>query len=200
MTQEHIGIAFQVVKFGDGAVVTTKAGQSEGIAMHKSLSLLAVALRSKGVDAVGNKLEEGFERTVVSHVLLQQAEFVLVGVKMVVAIIVEKIGIYLFADNLIGNDKLGLSTIEAANGHHAEVVEQTEKVVIVGNVFGGETFLQFSRNKSFRNQGLDNGGIVGKLLILADEHTQLVVVNADILLKHLLRQLASFIYIFIKER
>ena len=45
----------------------------------------------------------------------------------------------------------------------------------------------------------DDRGIVGKLLVLADEHTQLVVINTDIIVKHLQRQLASLIYIFKKE-
>ena len=41
---------------------------------------------------------------------------------------------------------------------------------------------------------------MGELLVLADEHTQLVVVNADVIVKHLQWQLTFFIYIFKKER
>ena len=57
-TKEDVGIASLVVQLGDGTVVAAKARQCECIAVYEGFSLLAVALRSIGVDAVGNKAEE----------------------------------------------------------------------------------------------------------------------------------------------
>ena len=41
---------------------------------------------------------------------------------------------------------------------------------------------------------------MGELLVLADEHTQLVVVHADVLVEHPAGNAAAVVYIFIKER
>ena len=68
--EEDIGIAVLVVKLGDGAVEAALARKGKGETMHKSLSLLAVALRGKGIDAVGDLLEEGFEFAPVCHIFL----------------------------------------------------------------------------------------------------------------------------------
>ena len=70
-TEEHVGIAVLVVKFGDGTVITTETREGEGIAMDKRLTLLAVALRGKGIDAVGYKLEKWLIITIVCHILFQ---------------------------------------------------------------------------------------------------------------------------------
>ena len=68
--EEDIGIAVLVVKLGDGTVEAALARKGKGETMHESLSLLAVALRGKGVDTVGNILEEGFEVTPEGHIPL----------------------------------------------------------------------------------------------------------------------------------
>ena len=90
--------------------------------MHESLSLLSVALGSKGIDAVGDILEERLEVAVVCHVLLQQTYLFTVGVKMVFVVVVKKISIYLFAYHFVGDDKLRCSAIDASDSHHAEIV------------------------------------------------------------------------------
>ena len=68
--EEDVGIAVLVVKLGDGTVEAALASKGKGESMHKSLSLLAVALRGKGVDTVGDKLEERFEFASVCHIFL----------------------------------------------------------------------------------------------------------------------------------
>ena len=118
---------------------------------------------------------------------------------MVVVVVVEQVGVDLLAHHLVGDDKLGPAPVHAANRHQAEVVEQADEVVFLGDVLSRETFLQLSRHEALRNECLDDGGIVRELLVLADEHTQLVVVHADVLVEHLLRYFTSLINIFIKE-
>ena len=41
---------------------------------------------------------------------------------------------------------------------------------------------------------------MGELLVLADEHAQLVVVHTDILVEHLFWNVTTFIYVFVQER
>ena len=114
--------------------------------MHESLPLLTVALRGVGIDAVSDVLEEGLEVAIVGHVLLQLSEPVAVGFEMIVVIVVQEIGVYLFAYHLVGNGKLWLAPMETADSHQPEIVEQTDEVVIFGNVFCGESLLQLSRH------------------------------------------------------
>ena len=98
----------------------------------------------------------------------------------------------MFADYLIRDDEFGLSFIRAANGEHTEIVEQAHKVVGVGDIDGRKTFFQFSGDVAFAHQCLYDGGIMGKLFVLADEHAQLLVVDADVALYHLLGCFAAY--------
>ena len=62
-----------------GAVVAALARQGERVAMHEGVPFLVVAMRGKGVDAVGDVLEERPEVAIVGHVLHQLSELVAVG-------------------------------------------------------------------------------------------------------------------------
>ncbi len=52
----------------------------------------------------------------------------------------QQIGVYLFADYLIGDGEFGPSFIRAANGEHTEIVEQAHKVVGIGDIDSRKTF------------------------------------------------------------
>ena len=140
-TEENVGITTLIVQFGDGTVEAALAGQGKGIAMHESLALLPVTLGGKRVDAVSHVLEEGFEVTIVCHVLLQLANPVGIGFQVILVVVVEKVGIDLLAYHLVGDDKLGFSSVKTTDSHHSEVVEQADEVVILGYVFSRETSL-----------------------------------------------------------
>ena len=47
------------------------------------------------------------------------------------------------------------------------------------------------------HQLLDDAGIVGELLVVADEHSHLVIVDADVGLHHLLRDLVFAVNIVV---
>ena len=91
----------------------------------------------------------------------------------------------MFANHLIGDGKFGLSFVRTADSEHTEIVEQAHEIVRIGDIDSREAFLQFSGNVALVHQCLDNGSVVGKFLVLADKHTQLFIVNADIILHHI---------------
>ena len=199
-TEEHIGIAVLVVKLGDGTIEAALARKGEGEAMNESLAFLAVALGGKGIDTVGDILEEGFEFSPVCHKFLFCPDVRTVKRQVVFLICVKQIRENLLTHNLIWDDEFCVAHVCISYSHQSEIVEQTYEVVVIGNILCRKSFLQFPGHVAFRHQCLDDGGIVGKLLVLADEHTQLLIVNADVLIEHPLGQSTPVAYIFIKER
>ena len=101
--------------------------------MNESLAFEFVALRSVSVQAVGNILEERLEIAKICHELLLLAKVVAVVAQVVVAVVVEKVGIYLFSYNLVGNNKFCIAHICSAQCHHAEVEQKADEIVVVGN-------------------------------------------------------------------
>lgn len=75
-TEKDISIAALIVKLGDRTIVAALARKGKSVAMHESLTFLTVALRGKGVDAVGYILEERLEGAIVCHVLLQLSKLI----------------------------------------------------------------------------------------------------------------------------
>ena len=85
------------------------------------------------------------------HVLLKLAEQIVVGFKVIVVVVVKQIGIYLLTDNLVGDYQLGLSSMHSADCHHAEIVQQADEVVVVGDVLGGESVTCMSVNTALND-------------------------------------------------
>ena len=56
---------------------------------------------------------------------------------------------------------------------------------------------QLARDVSLGDQLLDDAGIVGKLLVMTDEHTELVVVHAHIALHHGVWNFIIVAYVFV---
>ena len=95
--------------------------------------------------------------------------------------------------------ELGLSLIISCDGNHAEVVEQTHEIIRVAYLLGRKAGLELASHKAVFYQLLDDRGIVGKLLVLADEHAELVVIQSDVFLYHILRKSSSISDIIIDE-
>ena len=88
------------------------------------------------------------------------------------------------ANRHVGDGEFCLTFVRAADGEHSEVVEQTDEVAGIGDADSRETILQVSGDVALAHQGLYDGGIMGKFLVLANKHTQLLIINADIALYH----------------
>ena len=46
---------------------------------------------------------------------------------------------------------------------------------------------------------LDDAGIMGKLLVVADEHTKLVIIYTDVILYHITRNITIIVNILVDE-
>ena len=169
--EEYVGISVLVIKFGYWAVEAALACEGKSKTMHESLAFLAVALRGKGVDAVGDKLEEGFEFAFICHKLLFSPDVRTVKCQVIFFICIKEIRENLLTHNLIGNYKFYIAHVSTAYSHHTEIVKQAEEIVVVGNILCGESFLQLTCHVAFRHQCLDDGGIMCEFLVLVDEHT-----------------------------
>src|SRR5574344_462537 len=148
-TEEDIGIAVLVVKLGDGTVETALARKGESKAMNESLAFLTVALGGKGVDTVGDILEEGFEFASVCHKFLFRPDVRTVKRQVVFFICVQQICENLLTHNLIWNNEFCVAHICISYSHQSEIVKQTDEVVVVGDVLCRESFLKFSRHVAF---------------------------------------------------
>ena len=85
-------------------------------------------------------------------------------------------------NHLVRDHELGHSLIGSIYRHHSEVEEKAQKVVWVIDALGREMLHELARDVSLGDQLLDDAGIVGKLLVMTDEHTEFVVVHAHIAL------------------
>ena len=112
---------------------------------------------------------------------------------------VEQVGVHLVTHHLIRDDELGLTIISSVYRHHAEIEQQAEEVVWVVDSLGREVLVERAYHESLGHQLLDDAGIVGELLVVADEHPQLVIVDTDVGLHHLLSDLVFVINIVIYE-
>ena len=79
--------------------------------------------------------------------------------------------------------------MRAADGEHTEIVEQAHEVVRIGDAGGRKAGLQFTGDEALAHQRLDDGSVMGKFLVLADEHAQFLVVDADVLFYHVIRSI-----------
>ena len=91
----------------------------------------------------------------------------------------------MFLNHQVRDGKLGFPFVHAANGKHTEIIEQAHEIIGIGDTGRGETFFQFTSNEALAHEGLDDGGIMGKLLVLADEHAQLFVVDTNVVFYHI---------------
>ena len=144
--------------------------------MHIRLTLLPVTLRRIALDGIGYKAEIRFIITIISKATLQITLLIGIVSQFVLLIGAQQISIDLLSNHLVRNHKLGLATIGSINGQHAKVKEQTDEIVRIVDTLGRKSPFQVSRNKSIRNQMLDDAGIMGKLLVVADEHAKLVII------------------------
>ena len=182
--EENIYITFLRVLLGDGTVETVLRSHGKGEAVDEGLAFLLVALRGIAVQAVGNVAEVGLPVAVVSQSRGKFALFVTAETQVGIVVSIQQIGIELFLHHHVGDGEPCLSLIRAADGEHSEVVEQTDEVVGIGDADGREAVFQFTGDEALTHESLYDGSIVGKLLVLADEHTQFLVVNADVALYH----------------
>ena len=159
------------VLFGNGTVETILCRHGKRKAVDEKFTFLFVTLGSVTFQAVGNITEIGFPVASVGKSAGKFVFFVTAEIEFGFVVGTQQIGVYLFADYLIGDGEFGPSFIRAANGEHTEIVEQAHKVVGVGNIDGRKTFFQFSGDVAFAHQCLYDGGIMGKLFVLPDEHT-----------------------------
>ena len=197
--EEDVDIACLCVLFGNGAVEAVLCRHGKGEAVDKELTFLFVALGGVPFQAVGNVAEVGLPISIVGKGTSQFALLIAAKVEVSFVVGAQQIGIELFANHLVGDGELGLSFIRAVDGEHAEIVEQAHKVIGIGDADGGEAVFQISGNVSLAYQSLDDGSIVGKLLILADKHTQLFIINADIAFHHILWHFTIIIQIILDE-
>ena len=182
--EENIYITFLRVLLGDGTVETVLRSHGKGEAVDEGLAFLLVALRGIAVQAVGNVAEVGLPVAVVSQSRGKFDLFVTAETQVGIVVSIQQIGIELFLHHHVGDGEPCLSLIRAADGEHSEVVEQTDEVVGIGDADGREAVFQFTGDEALTHESLYDGSIVGKLFVLADEHTQFLVVNADVALYH----------------
>ena len=81
-------------------------------------------------------------------------DIIFVVCEIVVAVSVKEIGEYLLTNDLVGNDKFGVSLIATSNCDQSEVIQQADKVVVLGDVFSRESFLYLSSDKALRHKCL----------------------------------------------
>ena len=129
----------------------------------------------------------------ISQFALQFTLAISIIYQVVLLVGVEQVGVHLVSHHLIRDDELGLTLcISSVYRHHAEIEQQAEEVVWVVDSLGREVLVERAYHESLGHQLLDDAGIVGELLVVADEHPYLVIVDTDVGLHHLLR---DFVFI-----
>ena len=194
--EEDIDISRLRILLGDGAVEAVLGGHGQGEAVDKRLALLFVALRGVLLQAVGDVAEVGLPVAAVGQLAGEFILLVVAEAEVGLVVGTQQVGIELFLHYEVGDGKLGLAFVQPADGEHAEVVEQADEVIGIRNARGREAVLQFASDEALADEGLDDGSVVGKLLILADEHTQLLVVDANVALYHAFRSTAIVNVVF----
>ena len=157
--------------------------------MHESLSLLLVSLGGVLLQAVGDILKVWLELPIVCQFALQFTLAISIIYQVVLLVGVEQVGVHLVTHHLIRDDELGLTIISSVYRHHAEIEQQAEEVVWVVDSLGREVLVERAYHESLGYQLLDDASVVGELFVVADEHSQLVIVDTDVGLHHLLRDL-----------
>ena len=99
---------------------------------------------------------------------------------------------------LIGNGEFIFSFMHSADGKHTKIIEQTHEIVRIDNIRSRKAILQFSGDISLTYQGLYDGGIMSKLLVLANQHPEFFVVYAYVAFYHFLWRFAAQNIVFDK--
>ena len=76
---------------------------------------------------------------------------------------------------------------------------KAEEVVWVVDSFGREVLVERACHESLGYQLLDDAGVMGELLVVADEHSHLVIVDTDVGLHHGVGDVVLIIYIVANE-
>ncbi len=193
-------VACACVKFGNGQVAAQQAGLRQREAVDEGLALLPVAVGGKCLQRLGNILEIGAPVAVVGHVAHEVGALAVVHVKLIVAVCLYEIGIYLLAHRLVGYAEFNAASLSLVlDGEHTEIVEQGYEVVGIGDGLRGERVLQFGGDAASLDYLLDDGGVVLEARVLADEHPQPRVVHADVRVEHLVGESAIMVTVAEQE-
>ena len=187
--QEDVGITAIVVKFRNRTVELALARHRQSETMNVGFALLLVALGGEALQTIGYVGKVGLECAFVSQLALQLGLVVLLKGEVVLFVSIQQIGVHLVAHHLVGNHKAGIALVGAVYRYHAEIEEQTQEIIWVVDALGREILHQGSRGESPGHDILYDAGIVGKLLVMADEHANLVVVDADVGFHQFLRNI-----------
>ena len=135
----------------------------------------------------------------ISQFALQFTLAISIIYQVVLLVGVEQVGVHLVSHHLIRDDELGLTLVCSVYRHHAEIEQQAEEVVWVVDSLGREVLVERAYHESLGHQLLDDAGIVGELLVVAYEHSHLVIVDADVGLHHGVGDVVLIIYIVANE-
>ena len=93
---------------------------------------------------------------------------------------IQKIGVHLVAHHLVWNNELDATLVFSIYCYHSEIEEKTQEIIRVVNVFGREILHKLACYKSLGYKVLDDAGIMREVLVVTDEHTQLIVIHPNI--------------------
>ena len=89
--------------------------------------------------------------------------------------------------------------VGAVQGQHPEIVQQAQEIVRVRHGFGRETAFERPRDAAVLHNLLEDGGVMGELLVPADQHPDLRVVGPDVVVDHVHRNLAALVDVLVHE-
>lgn len=151
---------FGIFQLDDVAVLHILVDFGERKQEDVCIACLCVLFRNRMVEAVLRRHGES-EAVHVGFALL----LVALGGVAVQAVV------QLFTHYLVGDGQFGCAFERAVNGEHAEMKQQTDEIVRMGNLLGWESRFQFSCHESLFHRFLYDRSVVGKLLVFADKHT-----------------------------
>ena len=137
--------------------------------------------------------------SIVCQLALQFTLAISIIYQVVLLVGVEQVGVHLVSHHLIRDDELGLTLVCSVYRHHAEIEQQAEEVVWVVDSLGREVLVERAYHESLGYQLLDDASVVGELFVVADEHSQLVIVDTDVGLYHGVGDVVLIIYIVANE-
>ena len=184
--------------FGDGDEVAVLRHHGEGESVDIGLALLLVPVGGIALQALGNIVEVGAP-VALPETTDQRGQVIGFVGQVHIVVGAQDICIDLLPDHLVGYHEARLVKIDPVQRQHPEIVQQAQEVVRIRHRLGREAGLERAGDPAVLDDRLQDGGIMGEFLVTPNEHPDLRVVRADVVIDHIIGDFASMTHILVHK-